>query len=101
MRRRFVSIICASVCAGMLLCACSSNEDENVFTGDTTEKPAYQAKLNAITPAAYSSVEGLELEPGTYISVIGKEEDSSYWNQIRAGVEHAGIQRQRSDQGAL
>ncbi len=89
MRRRFVSIICASVCAGMLLCACSSNEDENVFTGDTTEKPAYQAKLNAITPAAYSSVEGLELEPGTYISVIGKEEDSAYWNQIRAGVEQA------------
>ena len=73
----------------MLLCACSSNEDENVFTGDTTEKPAYQAKLNAITPAAYSSVEGLELEPGTYISVIGKEEDSAYWNQIRAGVEQA------------
>lgn len=73
----------------MLLCACSSNADENVFTGDTTEKPAYQAKLNAISPAAYSSVEGLELEPGTYISVIGKEEDSAYWNQIRAGVEQA------------
>lgn len=89
MRKRFISIICTSVCAGMLLCACSSNADENVFTGDTTEKPAYQAKLNAISPAAYSSVEGLELEPGTYISVIGKEEDSAYWNQIRAGVEQA------------
>ena len=89
MRKRFISIICTSVCAGMLLCACSSNADENVFTGDTTEKPAYQAKLNAISPAAYSSVEGLELETGTYISVIGKEEDSAYWNQIRAGVEQA------------
>ena len=89
MRKRFISIICTSVCAGMLLCACSSNADENVFTGDTTEKPAYQAKLNAISPTAYSSVEGLELEPGTYISVIGKEEDSAYWNQIRAGVEQA------------
>ena len=89
MRKRFISIVCTSVCAGMLLCACSSNADENVFTGDTTEKPAYQAKLNAISPAAYSSVEGLELEPGTYISVIGKEEDSAYWNQIRAGVEQA------------
>ena len=89
MRKSFISIICTSVCAGMLLCACSSNADENVFTGDTTEKPAYQAKLNAISPAAYSSVEGLELEPGTYISVIGKEEDSAYWNQIRAGVEQA------------
>ena len=89
MRKRFISIICTSVCAGMLLCACSPNADENVFTGDTTEKPAYQAKLNAISPAAYSSVEGLELEPGTYISVIGKEEDSAYWNQIRAGVEQA------------
>lgn len=89
MRKRFISTICTSVCAGMLLCACSSNADENVFTGDTTEKPAYQAKLNAISPAAYSSVEGLALEPGTYISVIGKEEDSAYWNQIRAGVEQA------------
>lgn len=89
MKKKFVSVLCAAACAGMALCACSPEKEENVFTGETANEPAYQANLDAITPSAYSDVEGLDLEPGTYISVIGKEENSSYWKQIRAGVEQA------------
>ena len=75
MKRKFVSAVSAAACMSVLLCACSSGEEENVFTGDKTEMPAYQANLDAISPAAYSETEGLDLEPGTYISVIGKEEN--------------------------
>lgn len=89
MKKKFVSVLCAAACAGMALCACSPEKEENVFTGETANEPAYQANLDAITPSAYRDVEGLDLEPGTYISVVGKEENSSYWKQIRAGVEQA------------
>lgn len=89
MKRKFVSAVSAAACMSVLLCACSSGEEENVFTGDKTEMPAYQANLDAISPAAYSETEGLDLEPGTYISVIGKEENTAYWQQIKAGVQQA------------
>lgn len=89
MKKRFVSVLCAAACVSMALCSCSPKKEENVFTGETAEQPAYQANLDAITPSAYRDVEGLNLEPGTYISVIGKEEDSSYWKEIREGVEQA------------
>ena len=89
MKRKFVSAVSAAACMSILLCACSSGEEENVFTGDKTEMPAYQANLDAISPAAYSEPEGLDLEPGTYISVIGKEENTAYWQRIKAGVQQA------------
>lgn len=34
-------------------------------------------------------MEDLNLEPGTYISVIGKTEGTAYWNQVKAGVQQA------------
>lgn len=89
MKKKMLTVISAGLCAAVGLCGCSSNENEDPFTGDVAEELPYQAKLNAINPSAYSSVEGLNLEPGTYISVLGKEEDSPYWNQIRAGVQQA------------
>ena len=42
-----------------------------------------------MTPAAYSNIQGLNLEPGTYISIIGKDENSSYWKEVKKGVEQA------------
>lgn len=89
MKRKFIPAVSLAACVALGLCACSSDTEEDVFTGDTPEEPAYQANLDLIDPAAYSTAEGLALEPGTYISVIGKQEDSSYWKQIRAGVQQA------------
>ena len=40
-------------------------------------------------PAVYTDIDELDLEPGTYISVIGKTENTPYWQQVRAGVEQA------------
>lgn len=88
MKKSVMTVTVAAVCAALGLCACSS-EEQNAFTGDKTKEPAYQTNLNAISPEAYSNVEGLNLEPGTYISLIAKEDKSAYWQQIKAGAEQA------------
>ena len=89
MKKKVTAAVSIAVCAALGICACSSGKESSAFTGDTTEEPDYQAKLNAISVEAYSNVEGLDLEPGTYISVIGKEDESAYWKQIKEGVEQA------------
>lgn len=89
MKKRVTMAVSIAACAALGICACSTGEKDSSFTGDTTEEPGYQAKLNAISVEAYSNVEGLGLEPGTYISVIGKEDESAYWKQIKEGVEQA------------
>lgn len=69
--------------------ACAQEQQKTTFTGDTTEEPEYQMNLNAISPSAYGDVEGLDLEPGTYISIIGKMEGTSYWDAVKKGVMQA------------
>lgn len=69
--------------------ACAREQQKTIFTGDTTAEPEYQMNLNTISPPAYGDVEGLALEPGTYISIIGKMEGSSYWNAVKNGVMQA------------
>ncbi|HJB83512.1 MAG TPA: substrate-binding domain-containing protein [Candidatus Mediterraneibacter intestinavium] len=88
MKKRLVSAGVAA-CTVIMLCACSPEEEEDIFTGDVAERLPYQDNLDLISPAAYSEIDGLDLEPGTYISVIGKEENSPYWQQVKAGVEQA------------
>lgn len=68
---------------------CSKEEEKPTFTGEKTEEPEYQANLNAINPSAYGNVEGLNLEPGTYISLIGKDMNTAYWENVKAGAEQA------------
>jgi ribose transport system substrate-binding protein len=73
----------------MGICACGSGDSDNVFTGEESQVPEWQPKLNMITPAVYGTVDDLDLEPGTYISVIGKMENSPYWKQVQEGVRQA------------
>lgn len=68
---------------------CAEEEKKPTFTGDTTEEPPYQANLNGISPIAYSEVRGLDLEPGTYISIIGKDETSAFWKNVEKGAMQA------------
>ena len=89
MRKKSVMAVLLAVCMVTAICGCSSGKDEDVFTGDTPEVPEWQANLDAITPAVYADIDALDLEPGTYISVIGKTENSSYWRQVAAGVQQA------------
>ncbi len=89
MKKRWITAVAATLAAAMAVCACAKEEEPETFTGETTEEPAYQAYLNAVSPAAYNNVEGLNLEPGTYISIIGKDESSAYWQQVERGVTQA------------
>lgn len=90
MRKRNVrAVIAAALCMTVFAAGCGKKADDPVFTGDKTEAPAYQANLDAIKSSAYASVDNLDLEPGTYISVIGRGSSTPYWNQVKAGVEQA------------
>ena len=90
MRKRNVrAAIAAALCMTVLAAGCGKKADDPVFTGDKTEAPVYQANLDAIKSSAYASADNLDLEPGTYISVIGRASSTPYWNQVKAGVEQA------------
>ncbi|HJA12467.1 MAG TPA: substrate-binding domain-containing protein [Candidatus Mediterraneibacter merdipullorum] len=89
MRKRLAAFISLAACLTVGICGCGSQDQEDIFTGDTPEVPEWQANLDAVSPSVYASIEDLDLEPGTYISVIGKTEDSAYWQQIREGVAQA------------
>lgn len=89
MKKKWTIIVPAVLCMMLAVCACSKKEETPKFTGDTTEEPPYQDNLNAISPSAYNNIAGLNLEPGAYISIIGKDNSSAYWKAIKKGVEQA------------
>ena len=88
MKKRWMTITAVVMATTFMICACGKQQ-ETTFTGKETEEPTYQGNLNAISPAAYNNVEGLNLEPGTYISIIGKDDSSSYWTNVKKGVMQA------------
>lgn len=79
-------LLCASLLAGG--CAAKGNQGED-SKQETPEKEPYQVKLDMIEPAAYGNAEGLELEPRSYISIIGKSGDGFFWEQVQEGVKKA------------
>lgn len=88
-------LLACILCAALLMPACTrthANDGEerqttvNASGGEANEN---QSKLDVVRPLAYSEVEGLNLEPGTYISIIGRGVGTSYWNEVKAGVERA------------
>lgn len=90
MKKRWMTITAVVMATTFMICACGKQQEQTTtFTGKETEKPEYQGNLNAILPAAYNNVEGLNLEPGTYISIIGKDDSSSYWMNVKKGVMQA------------
>lgn len=89
MKKRWMTVTAAVVATAFMVCACGDQKTTTTFTGEETEKPIYQGNLNAISPSAYNNVEGLSLEPGTYISIIGKDDASAYWNNVKKGVMQA------------
>lgn len=89
MKKQFVTAVSLAVCMAVGTCACASGEKDDVFTGEKVDIPEWQEELDMISPEVYGTVDDLNLEPGTYISVIGKTEGTAYWNQVKAGVQQA------------
>lgn len=94
MKKRW-TIIAGILCIALMGTACSkkvdSDGEEQQTTIDKTgkEENENQSKLDMIRPIAYSNVENLNLEPGAYISIIGRNSNDSYWNEVKAGAERA------------
>ena len=89
------SVLAVMLCVAMLACACAapeSSENKEPESSDNkqqVEEKEYQGKLDQIEPSAYDNVEGLHLEAGSYISIIGKTEEGQYWNEVKRGVDQA------------
>ncbi len=83
------AVLLLAAAMSLSVCACAEEKKEPTFTGETTKEVEYQDYLNMIAPAVYGDVHGLELEPGTYISIIGKSESTAYWKMLEKGVMQA------------
>ncbi len=90
------------LCASLLLAACGAGGGESVRAetedgqtsgeekeSNASEEPEYQAKLDAVDPAAYGNAKGLTLEKGAYISIIGKTDGGQYWEEVKEGARQA------------
>ena len=90
--KKKIAVMAVMLCAAVSTAACAgkgTSDKDSVVLGQEEEESADQTKLNMIQPQAYSTVEGLNLEKGSYISIIGKSEDSEYWDEVKRGAEDA------------
>lgn len=91
MKKRF-RITALVLSLALLGSGCSktpANSGAESNTNKTTTEAANQSKLDALSPDAYGNVEGLTLEPGSYISIIGRYSGDSYWKEVEAGAKQA------------
>ena len=95
--RKIWKMTALALSISMLTCACANTTEEkepdvqeSQQVQDNDPKGSeHQGKLDEIVPMAYGNAEGLELEPGTYISIIGKDSDNAFWKEVKKGVEQA------------
>lgn len=96
MEKRWTAVL-LSICMAVLVCACASEPEEPEVPVKTEKKETpeeaaehmKQAKLEVISPSAYGDIDGLDVEPATYFSVIGKGSSQEYWQMVKAGAEAA------------
>ncbi|MBQ2987285.1 MAG: substrate-binding domain-containing protein [Tyzzerella sp.] len=87
--RRKLSLIAAVLCCSLALGACSNKHNQTQTDPSGTSIDRVKTKLDVLKPVAYGSVNGLSLEPGSYISIIGRYSDDSYWKEVEAGAKQA------------
>lgn len=91
MKKR-ITLLAGLLCASLFLTACGKEDTSdkgNVVIGQGEKESKYQTRLNMIQPQAYSTTEGLSLEKGSYISIIGKAEGTEYWDEVENGIDAA------------
>ncbi len=88
---RLLSAVCA-VCLLLSFTACSGGKSSaNPFTGKTggAHTGDVAVRLAAVNPAAYTDIDGLNLDAGITICLIARGADGSYWKQLEAGAKQA------------
>lgn len=99
MKKRIIAVLLCFVLAFSGCSAEKKQEEEKEEPVQSTqneteekeekEDKVYQAKLDVIWPSAYNNADGLALEKGSYISVIGKSEKGAFWEEVKKGAEQA------------
>lgn len=88
-------LVAGLLCVALVGSSCAKNpsndgeERQTVVNRTGEEENENQSKLDVIRPIAYGGVEGMHLEPGSYISIIGRNSGDSYWKEIEAGAKRA------------
>jgi len=90
------------LCVSLLSTACAASDSDEGTAGkdagaqqtseaekEQPKEKEYQGKLNLIQPSAYNNVDDLNLEPGSYLSIIGKGDGGAYWEEVKKGAEQA------------
>lgn len=95
MKKRW-SILSAVLCVALLTggCGTGSKNDagtgkEQTFSHETREENEHQSNLDVLQPSAYGNVQGLNLEKGSSISIIGRGSSSAYWKAVQEGAKQA------------
>lgn len=88
MNKKLTILMCLLVCVAMSICACTSATPTQANSTKVEEAP-YQSNLNLLSPLAYGNVDGLSLEPGAVISILGKASGTPYWDAVKAGAQQA------------
>lgn len=88
MKKRW-NIVMSILCVSALLISCGNKDSEKTNNQKNPEKSATEYKLEMVRPKAYSSVKGLSLEPGSTISIIGRNANDSYWKEVEKGAKQA------------
>lgn len=97
MKKKWIAALLC-VCMVILTCACAAETEKpdapvqpnkKEETPEEAAEKAKQAKLDSISPSAYGNIDGLEVEPATYFSIIGKGGTEEYWKMVKAGAEAA------------
>ena len=89
MKKKFTSVVMI-LCLSLVLSACQGKTGGGQSSTSTNNtKDATQYKLDVLRPTAYSNVDGLSLEPGSCISIIGRFSNDSFWKEVEAGAKKA------------
>ena len=86
MLKRKLSSLMAILMVILCLTACEAEVDNSDNNIDTS---AYKYNLANIIPSEFNDVTGINLDKGTYISVIGKAKGPEFWNEVERGVKKA------------
>lgn len=83
--------LCVALVAGCNGVSQVGGDDDKTNAENKTEKEenTKQSNLDVLQPIAYGNVQGLTLEKGSVISIIGRGKTSEYWNEVKNGAQQA------------
>lgn len=95
MKKRW-SVLALVLCIAVSAAGCGSAPKGEEGQGKTAavnktngEENENQSKLDVLQPIAYGNVQGLTLEAGSTISIIGRGKSSAYWTEVKKGAQQA------------